>query len=168
MRTEGLCQLLAFSGQSCRAHVCPLSDQSGQRWILVCVGLSANDGGLNRSTQHFIFNGKDGVSGDQSKISSRIHCGRENGVVGALAAGGVAQSDWAGVWQAVIFHLLPGGTARGDSSCATASLAVGIDGLRARGDIEGRCGASIGTIDGQVTGPLAVDGEPRTQPEWRP
>src|ERR1017187_9482098 len=41
--------------------------------------------------------------------------------------GGVAQSDWAGVWQAVIFHLLPGGTARGDSSYATASLAIGID-----------------------------------------
>jgi hypothetical protein len=64
---------------------------------------------------------------DGSEILSWFQCGRENGVVGALAAGGVAQSDWAGVWQAVIFHLLPGGTARGDSSCATASLAIGID-----------------------------------------
>src|ERR1022692_4099736 len=61
--------------------------------------------------QHFILNGKDGVFGDVARISSRFHCGREDRVVGSLAAGGVAQSDWAGVWQAVIFHLcarLPG------------------------------------------------------------
>src|ERR1017187_5081143 len=56
----------------------------------------------------------------------------------------------------------------GDSSCTTASLAVGIDGHRARGDIERHCGTSIGMIDGQVTGPLAFDGEPRTEPQWRP
>src|ERR1019366_2257360 len=78
----------------------------------------------------FILNGKEGVFGDVARISSRFHCGRENGVVGPLAAGGVAQSDWAGVWQAVIFHLLPSRTARGDSSCTTASLAVGIDAPR--------------------------------------
>src|SRR5450759_915009 len=64
---------------------------------------------------------------DGSEILSWFHCGRENGVVGALAAGGVAQSDWAGVWQAVIFHLLPSRTARRDSSGSPASLAVGID-----------------------------------------
>ena len=40
-----------------------------------------------RSTQHFILVGKDGVCGDKSKISSRFHGGRENGVVGSLAAG---------------------------------------------------------------------------------
>src|SRR5450759_121142 len=33
------------------------------------------------------LNGKDGVFGDVARISSRFHCGRENGVVGALAAG---------------------------------------------------------------------------------
>jgi hypothetical protein len=49
------------------------------------------EGGLNRSTQHFILNGKDGVFGDVARISSRFHCGRENGVVGSLAAGGIAQ-----------------------------------------------------------------------------
>jgi hypothetical protein len=49
--------------------------------------LSAFDGGFNRSTQHFILKGKDGVSGDKPKISSRFHCGREDGVVGSLAAG---------------------------------------------------------------------------------
>ncbi len=46
-----------------------------------------NPGGLNRSTQHFILKGKDGVCGDRPKISSRFHCGREDGVVGSLAAG---------------------------------------------------------------------------------
>src|SRR5450759_3628127 len=64
---------------------------------------------------------------DGSEILSWFHCGRENGVVGSLAAGGIAESDWANVWQAVIFHLLPSRTARGDSSGTTASLAVGID-----------------------------------------
>jgi hypothetical protein len=34
---------LALSGQSNRAHVCPLLDQSGQRWILGRDGLSAFD-----------------------------------------------------------------------------------------------------------------------------
>src|ERR1017187_3342984 len=109
--------------------------------------MSAFDSQLNRSTQHFILNGKDGVFGDMARISSRFHCGREDRVVGALAAGGVAQSDWAGVWQAVIFHLLPSRTARGDSPCTAASLAVGIDARGASGDIEGDCGASLGTID---------------------
>jgi hypothetical protein len=64
---------------------------------------------------------------DGSEILSRFQRGRENGVMGSLAAGGIAESDWANVWQAVIFHLLPGGTARRDSSCTTASLAIGID-----------------------------------------
>ena len=63
------------------------------------VGLiSGFGGGLKRSTQHFILNGKDGVYGDEAKISSRVHCGREDGVVGSLAARGVAESDWASVW----------------------------------------------------------------------
>jgi hypothetical protein len=42
--------------------------------------------------------GEDGVCGDKPKISSRIHCSRENGVVGSLAARGVVESDWAGFW----------------------------------------------------------------------
>jgi hypothetical protein len=33
----------ALSGQSNRTRVCPLLDQSGQKWILACNGLSAND-----------------------------------------------------------------------------------------------------------------------------
>jgi hypothetical protein len=87
--------------------------------------------------------------------------------VGSLAAGGIAESDWASFWKAVIVYLLPVDPARWDSSFTTAPLEVGIDALGARGDIERHCGASIGTIDGQVAEPLAFDGKPRTQPEWR-
>src|SRR5450759_4677215 len=53
------CPLVAQSGQSNRAHVCPLLDNSGQRWIFARDGLSAFDCRLNRSTQHFIVEGKD-------------------------------------------------------------------------------------------------------------
>jgi hypothetical protein len=34
---------------------------------------------------------------DVSKISSRLHSGRENGVMGSLAARGVAEGDWPSV-----------------------------------------------------------------------
>jgi hypothetical protein len=60
-------------------------------------GLSRKGGDLNWSTQHSILDAKDGVSGDQSRISSRFHCGRQDGVVGSVAAWGVADSDWASV-----------------------------------------------------------------------
>jgi hypothetical protein len=33
--------------------------------------------------------------------------------------------------------------------------------------LRGHCGKSIGKIDGWVAGPLALDGEPGNQPEWR-
>jgi hypothetical protein len=38
-----LCRLLALSGQSDWTRVCPLLDNSRQRWILARNGLSAND-----------------------------------------------------------------------------------------------------------------------------
>src|SRR5208337_1216312 len=41
---------------------------------------------------------QDGVSDDGSTISSRVYGDREDGVVGSLAARGIAESDWAGVW----------------------------------------------------------------------
>ena len=50
-------------------------------------------GGLNGWTQHFILEGKDGVDADESPISSRFHGGGEDGIVGSLAAWGVAESD---------------------------------------------------------------------------
>ncbi len=105
--------------------------------------------------------------GDGSGISSGVYNGREDGVMGSLAARGVAQGDRAGVWQAVIVDLFPGVTARWDSSSSSASLAVGSDALGTRGDIERHCDTSIGKIDGWVAGPLALDGEPGNQPEWR-
>jgi hypothetical protein len=42
-RFETFATISAFSGQSNRTRVCPLLDQSGQRWILACDGLSAFD-----------------------------------------------------------------------------------------------------------------------------
>jgi hypothetical protein len=123
-------------------------------------------GGLNRSTQHFILNGRDGVFGYVSKISSGFYCGREDGVMGSLAARGVFEGDWTSIWQAVIVYSSPSIAPRWDSSCATASLAVVIDPFGARGDIERPCGTSIGTIDGEIAGPLGLDGEPRTWPQW--
>src|SRR5258706_10783239 len=104
---------------------------------------------------------------DGSGISSRVYNGREDGVMGWLAARRVAEGDWAGVWEAVIVDLFPGLTARWNSSIPSASLAVGADALGTRGDIERHCGTSIGKIDGWAAGPLALDGEPRNQPEWR-
>src|SRR5271167_3687199 len=118
--------------------------------------MSARPGDLNWSTQHFILNGKDGVSDAKSRMSSRFHCGREDRIVGSLAARGVADSDWPSVWQGIIVDLLSVGTAWRNPSCATASLAVGIDAVGTRGDIQGHSGASIGAIDGPVAGPLAL------------
>src|ERR1700732_2481282 len=128
--------------------------------------MSEKCGGLNRSTQHFILKRRDGVY-NGSKISSRFDRGRESGIMGPLAAWGVFEGDWAGVWQAVIVYLFPGGAARGHSSSSAATLEAGIDARGARGDFQRHYSASIGAIDGQVAGPLALDGEPRNQPQWR-
>src|SRR5262249_58317592 len=60
--------------------------------------LSPIKGGLNGSTQHSILQGKDGVFGDASRLFSRLYGIRENRALGSLAAGRVAESDWASVW----------------------------------------------------------------------
>src|SRR6478609_9703944 len=73
---------------------------------------------------------------DGSGISSRVYNGREDGVMGSLAARRVAQSDRAGVWEAVIVDLFPGVAIRCDSSSSSASLAVGADAFGTRGDTE--------------------------------
>src|SRR5262252_2445737 len=87
-------------------------------------------GGLKRSTQHFISDRRDGVDGDGAKICSRFQCGRERGVVGALAARGVAQGDWASVWQAVVVDLFSGGSAWRHSSSTVAAFTAGTDAER--------------------------------------
>src|ERR1700688_5248218 len=104
--------------------------------------------------------------GDGTEISSRVYSGREDGVMGSLAAWGVFEGDRAGVWEAVIVDLFPGGPARGDPSCSKASLAAGIGAFGTGGDFQKYYRASISPIDSQNTGPLAFDGEPGNQPEW--
>src|ERR1700694_3597835 len=123
-------------------------------------------GGLKRSPQHFILEGKDGVW-DGTEISSRFYCGREDGVMGSLEAWGVAEGDRTSFWQAVIVDLFSGGSAWWDSSCAAAALQAGIDARGTRGGFQRRYGTSIGTIDRQGTWPLTLDGEPGNEPQWR-
>jgi hypothetical protein len=69
----------------------------GKRTSIYAAAMSEKCGGLNRSTQHFILKRRDGVY-NGSKISSRFHRGRESGIMGPLAAWGVFEGDWAGVW----------------------------------------------------------------------
>src|SRR5260370_42426580 len=125
------------------------------------------DGGLNGSTQHSILKGKDGVFGDASRLFSRLYGIRENRALGSLAAGRVAESDLASVWEAIIVKLFSPGPTRGNSSPATAPLKAGIDTRRARGNIQSYSARSIGAIDSQVARPLALVGEQGNQPQWR-
>src|ERR1700722_1192811 len=104
---------------------------------------------------------------DGSRLSSRVYGGGEDGVMGSLAARGVTQSDRTGVWETFIVDLFPAVAVRWNSSSASASLPIGADTLGTRGDIERHCGPSIGALDGRAPGPLALDGEPGNQQEWR-
>jgi uncharacterized protein (DUF779 family) len=63
-------------------------------------------GDLKRSTQHFIFE-RDGGCCDGSKGMTWICDGREDGAVGSLAAGGVSEVDWPGVWKGLVVHYFP-------------------------------------------------------------
>src|SRR6516225_9820061 len=124
-------------------------------------------GGLKWSSQHFILDGRDGVDGDGPRNCSRFQCGGESGVVGSLAARGIAEGDWTSVWQAVIVDLFSGGPLWWNSSGTASSFAIGIDAFGARGDIPRYRGGPIDALDGQVSGPLALDGEPRNRAQWR-
>ena len=128
--------------------------------------MSTLSGGLKRSRQHSILDRRDGVFNDVPKISSGFFIGREDGVMGSLATRGIAEGDWSGIWQAIVVHLFPGSPLWRDSSCTTASVAVGIDAFGARGDLERPCSPSIGAIDSAETGSLGLDGEPRAAPQW--
>src|SRR5436190_1500170 len=64
-------------------------------------------------------------------------------------------------------NLFSAGPTRGNSSPATAPLKAGIDTRRARGNIQSYSARSIGAIDSQVAGPLALVGEQGNQPQWR-
>src|SRR5229473_3327814 len=115
-------------------------------------------------TERIAHQGKDGVFGDASRLFSRLYGIRENRALGSLAAGRVAESDWASVWEAIIVNLFSAGPTRGNSSPATAPLKAGIDPRRARGNIQSYSARSIGAIDSQVAGPLALVGEQGNQP----
>src|ERR1700758_3268916 len=69
--------------------------------------------------------------------------------------------------KAIIVNLFSAGPTRGNSSPATAPRKAGIDTRRARGNIQSYSARSIGAIDSQVAGPLALVGEQRNQPQWR-
>ena len=79
------------------------------------ASLSAFDGGLNRSTQHFVLATRDGVLRWNRDFVEVLQRGREEGVVGPLAAWGVFEGDRPSVWEAVIVYLFPGGPVRGTS-----------------------------------------------------
>jgi hypothetical protein len=46
---------LALSVISLRRKICPLSDNSGQKWILARDGLSANDRGWVKTVLHVVL-----------------------------------------------------------------------------------------------------------------
>jgi len=84
--------------------------------------MSAYEGGLNPSMQHFIL--KEGWSVlDGSEISQRVYCGRENGVMGSLETRRVAEGDWERFvsrhrrsifwWLRMVGFVLPSGVAPG-------------------------------------------------------
>src|SRR6478736_983756 len=102
---------------------------------------------------------------DGSGISSRVYNGREDGVMGSLAARGVAQSDRAfgKPSSSIYFQVSPYGGIR-PAPRRRSRLALTLS-ERERGDIERHCGPSIGPLDGWVAGPLTLDGEPGNQPE---
>jgi hypothetical protein len=50
---------------------------------------------------------------------------------------------------------------------AQRSLQAGLDARGTRGDFQRCYGPSIGPIDRQVAWPLALDGEPGNEPQWR-
>src|SRR6266478_4140075 len=78
--------------------------------------MSAFGGDLNGSTQHSIMKGKDGVFGNASRLFSRLYGIRENRALGSLAAGRVAESDWASVWEAIIVNLFSAGVNLGKTA----------------------------------------------------
>ena len=70
------------------------------------------------------------------------------------------KSDWPGIWQALIVYIFPTGAARRHPSPATAAIPAGIDTIGTRGDITRHRGSVLDPLNGQVAGPLALDGKP--------
>ncbi|MEY2527729.1 MAG: hypothetical protein QOE73_2500 [Verrucomicrobiota bacterium] len=123
-------------------------------------------GDLNRSTQHFVLERKNGVCRwirDFVEGLQRLR-GRSYGI------GGSGGSSLKAIGRALVSRhrrFISRWLRMGHSSRSATSLEAGIDALGTRGDIERHCDTSIGKIDGWVVGPLTLDGEPRNQLEWR-
>jgi hypothetical protein len=103
---------------------------------------------------------KDGVLIYGTKVSSRFQYSREDGDVGSVAARGDYAFYWLGVWQAVLINLFPTGAAGGYPSPSPVPLTVGFDVVGSRGDIARNRSAVLDPLDGQVAGPLGLDGKP--------
>src|SRR5437870_11756065 len=129
--------------------------------------MSAFGGGLNGSTQHSILKGKDGVFGNASRLFSRLYGIRENRALGSLAAGRVAESDWASVWEAIIVNLFSAGPPRRNPPPATARRKPGIDPARPRGKSQSHSARPTAAIVSQLLGPLALLADRGNQPQWR-
>ena len=91
---------MALSGQTSCARVCPLSDNSGQRWILARDGLSANDKAdilVSRRYGNRIAScgSKPSPSprGLIGRAAARINRERGSSALIALAVGRVAKAD---------------------------------------------------------------------------
>src|SRR6476661_8818982 len=128
--------------------------------------MSVDDGGLNRSTQHFILKGKDGVWRWIRDFVEGLQRPRRRsyGIAGSAASRSKRSGGRSGSLHRPFISRCH---RTWDSSSSSASFAIGADALGTRGDIERHCGPSIGPLDGWVAGPLALDGEPGNQPEWR-
>ena len=143
----------------------PLSARNGHADHV--ARLSALGGGLNRSTQHFILEGKDGVcvmgqrfhrgftAAEKTELWDRWKRGESLKAIGR--AFGKPSSS-------IYFLVAPHGGIR---PARAASFQAGIDARGARGDFQRDYGTSIGAIDGQVAWPLTLDGEPGNEPQWR-
>ena len=89
---------------------------------------------------------------DGTEISSRVYGGREDGVMGSLAAGELLKAIGRAFGKpssSIYNQVAPHGGIR---PAASASLSAGIDALGARGDIQRHCGASIGRSMARLLG----------------
>src|SRR5262245_15828904 len=105
--------------------------------------------------------------GDGSEISSRVHCGREDGVMGSLEARRAAEGNWTSFWRpssSTYFLVAPHGGIR-PAERRRSRLALTL--AETRGDFQRRYGTSVGAVDRQVAGPLTLDGEPGNESQWR-
>lgn len=112
---------------------------NGRDWLDLCLmqcskgcrshrfEKSILSGHLNRSMQHFVSEMRDGVSADETNLSSRFDVGAEHGDVGSVPTRGIADWDRAGVWQALVIYLRATVAARWHPSGTALSLALGAE-----------------------------------------